>query len=272
MSRSQQSRQHDMFSENWMTGFQRCAAASSAFRKRYGINLDATDPSRKITMREAEGLYDYLLDSGFSVGPSMYVLNMDKMLTLDGLRRVRELLCRWPHPSELALLQSVLLSRLPEQYAAASRALPGKKAGKLFSDAARLLEEQARDRSYYVGRFDVTFFESSPASDVISMVVGKKGCHFARVTHRHRLMYVWTQQIDRAGSRYRIFCYGRNLQHVRNAMEEIQNQVIRVSASLIKNSSARPVVISDQHVQKLFFDSNQQQQRQRGGRTTRKTK
>ena len=255
-----------MFSEDWLTGFHRCVT-SSALRKKYGINLDATDPLRKITPREAQGMYDYLLESGFSVGPSLYVLNMDKALTLQGLRKMHELLCRWPHPSELALLQGVLLSRLPEQYASMNDAVTGKKAGKLFSEAVRLLEEQARNRSYYVGVFDLIFGEIESATattHVISMVVGKKGSHFARITHKYRLMYVWVEELS-SGKHYRIYCYGRNQRQVRAAMLDIRNEAVRVSVS---QKNITPPVVSNKRIEKLFFDSSQQ--KQHGGRSIKR--
>lgn len=238
------------FSRKWFDKYEECIDSKRTrnIRKKYNISRPLS-PQQMISVEDAEGVYEFLLDEGLGIGPALNILNMDKTLTMGGLRKMRYILCRWPRPHDIRMLQAVVLKRIPETRSELLQSSGGP-GNIMLVRALDVLMEQAMNSAYFEGMFEVIFRahgngDTASSREVVSMLVGKQGTYFSKITHKFRLMYVWIDEIT-SNERYRIYCYGRDRSNVSSAMTYIQNKMEQLSIS-------KSFKVTDHVINRLLF-------------------
>ena len=153
--------------------FDSCVSDVSAVRSKY--NLSGVTYSAKFTEEaQVEGLLLYMRDNGFESFPAM--------ITAMGLKAAAGVLCRWPRPTELALLA----------------------------------ETADKTNKLWVYRLKV---EVAPASP--SKFVGVHGANLYDLTERNGLLYAWLATTSLQGKKkLYLYLYGTTRQQVIEASKD----------------------------------------------------
>jgi hypothetical protein len=215
-----------MRSTAWTSEFEDCLINAADVRRRLGLSTIDVDPDRDLTPRQTAKLLDHLEKDGDLSALGVYddsgaidyrwPSSLDGLLTYAGLSAMKDVLCRWPRPSELAAMIDQVFKR---------------------NDISHSTREKYAN--YYWRNVD--FFVQDES--VVRKLVGRVGVNFRAMTEKHDLMYVWIDTVaedDGKGvfdnktikqgkktrrTRMRVMLYGINPPNLEGAVHDLSKSI-----------------------------------------------
>lgn len=138
------------YSASWMQAFERCQTYGKSSDK-HKLETPLDRPDSKLNQNQMKNLYE-ILEKLEKKDLSRGMTAHDTMMT------IREIICRFPRPSEIAYLQTLASQK----------------------------NRTPLTNNYYMGYLDIV-----GSRHAIGQLVGSMGSNFNRITREHDLMYMW---------------------------------------------------------------------------------
>lgn len=218
----------EIFSDVWRNTYAECIFKNSEVFQRLGVN--SPDPTVKLTTDELVRLITLVAEE---LDDMTMVIYTEWFLRNEGMMFIRDLICRWPRPSELKRMVNLIKDR-------------GERAS--WSDTIKHRGKFDK-KIYFEGHVD---FYTDVVSDrsAIGKLVGKMGQNFNGVTKRYGLMYMWLKPAiafvyenndptNSKGKRrkvMRVYVYGIDKKNVIRAVLETRRRISKIdSLTLVVN-------------------------------------